>query len=81
MVAPPNQERGRETTKPPHINGQYYGWWKTQMCDFIVAKDSEFWDIICDGSHIPLEEVSERNVMRLFLRTRKKYDKDDQKNH
>nr|XP_033508240.1 uncharacterized protein LOC117273247 [Nicotiana tomentosiformis] len=38
---------------PPRFNGQYYGWQKTRMHDFIMAKDSELWDVICDGPFVP----------------------------
>ncbi|XP_070044026.1 uncharacterized protein [Nicotiana tomentosiformis] len=53
MVAPPNFEESQSTYRPPRFNGQYYGWWKTMMHDFIMAEDSELWDIICDGPLVP----------------------------
>ncbi|XP_070045152.1 uncharacterized protein [Nicotiana tomentosiformis] len=40
MSAPPNFEEGQSTYRPPRFNGQYYGWWKTRMHDFIMAGDS-----------------------------------------
>ncbi|XP_070022557.1 uncharacterized protein [Nicotiana sylvestris] len=53
MVAPPNFEEGKSTYKLPRFNGQYYGWWKTRMHDFIMAKDSELWDVIYVGPFVP----------------------------
>ncbi|XP_070020634.1 uncharacterized protein [Nicotiana sylvestris] len=43
MAAPPNFEEGQSTYRPPRFNGQYYWWWKTRMCDFIMAEDFELW--------------------------------------
>ncbi|XP_070025079.1 uncharacterized protein [Nicotiana sylvestris] len=57
MDAPPNFEKGQSTYRPPRFNGQYYGWWKTWMDDFIMAEDSELWDIICDGPHVPMKKL------------------------
>ncbi|XP_070004743.1 uncharacterized protein [Nicotiana sylvestris] len=53
MAAPPNFEEGQSTYRPPRFNGQYYGWWKTRMHDFIMAEDSKLWDVICDGPYAP----------------------------
>ncbi|XP_075109222.1 uncharacterized protein LOC142181011 [Nicotiana tabacum] len=57
MAALLNFEEGQSTYKPPRFNGQYYGWWKTRMYDFIMAKYSELWDIICDGPYVPTKKV------------------------
>ena len=59
MTAPPNLEEGKSTTRPPRFNGQYYGWWKTRMFDFIIVEDSELMDIILDGTYVPVKEVKE----------------------
>ncbi|XP_070006052.1 uncharacterized protein [Nicotiana sylvestris] len=57
MAAPPNFEEGQSMYRPPRFNGQYYGWWKTRMHDFIIAEDSELWDVICDGPFVPMKTV------------------------
>ncbi|XP_070015810.1 uncharacterized protein LOC142174309 [Nicotiana tabacum] len=59
MAAPPNFKEGQSTYRPPRFNGQYYSWWKTHMHDFIMAKDLELWDIICDGPHVPMKKLEE----------------------
>ncbi|XP_070005754.1 uncharacterized protein [Nicotiana sylvestris] len=59
MATPPNVEKGQSTYRPPRFNGQYYGWWKTRMHDFIMAKDSEIWDVICDGPFIPTKNLGD----------------------
>lgn len=79
MATPFNLEKGQSTTRPPYFNGQYYGWWNTRMHDFVMTKDSELWDIICDGPRISMKNVKKGNVTKLFPRTRKKYDEDDRK--
>nr|XP_009773623.1 PREDICTED: uncharacterized protein LOC104223820 [Nicotiana sylvestris] len=77
MVAPPNIEEGQSTYKPSRFNGQYYGWWKTRMHDFIMAEDSELWDIICDGPHVPMKKVEETGPM--VPKDRKEYNDIDRK--
>ncbi|XP_070002710.1 uncharacterized protein [Nicotiana sylvestris] len=63
MATPPNFEKGQSTYRPPRFNGQYYGWWKTRMHDFIMAEDSELWDVICDGPHVPMKKLGETGPM------------------
>jgi len=62
MAAPPNFEEGQSTYRPPRFNGQYYGWWKTRMHDFIMAEDSELWDVIYDGPFVPMKTGGEGTV-------------------
>ncbi|XP_070018029.1 uncharacterized protein [Nicotiana sylvestris] len=59
MATPPNFEEGQSMYRPPKFNGQYYRWWKTRMHDFIMAKDFELWDVICDGPYIPKKVVGD----------------------
>ncbi|XP_070044871.1 uncharacterized protein [Nicotiana tomentosiformis] len=77
MAVPPNLEEGQSTYMPPRFNGQYYGWWKTQMHDFIMEEDSELWDVICDGPYVPTKKVGEPAVM--VPKTRKEYNDADRK--
>ncbi|XP_009802253.1 uncharacterized protein [Nicotiana sylvestris] len=70
MAAPPNLEEGQSKYRPPRFNDQYYGWWKTRMHDFIMAEDSELWDVICDDPFVPLKAVP---------KTRKEYNGADRK--
>ncbi|XP_070050562.1 structural maintenance of chromosomes protein 3-like [Nicotiana tomentosiformis] len=62
MAAPPNFEEGQSTYRPPRLNGQYYGWWKTRIHDFIMAEDAELWDVICDGPFVPIKTIGELAV-------------------
>ncbi|XP_070002815.1 MAR-binding filament-like protein 1 [Nicotiana sylvestris] len=73
MAAPPNFEEGQSTYKPPRFNGQYYGWWKARMHDFIMAEDLELWDVICDGPHVPMMKLD------LVPKNRKEYSDIDRK--
>ncbi|XP_070015401.1 uncharacterized protein [Nicotiana sylvestris] len=77
MAAPPNFEEGQSTYRPPKFNGQYYGWWKTRMHNFIMAKDCELWDIICDGSYVPTKVLEELPFS--MAKTSKEYTKADKK--
>ncbi|XP_075079968.1 uncharacterized protein LOC142165280 [Nicotiana tabacum] len=47
------------------------------MHDFIIAEDSELWDIICDGPYIPTEKIGDPLVT--MLKTRKEYNDADKK--
>ncbi|XP_075107081.1 uncharacterized protein LOC142180060 [Nicotiana tabacum] len=47
---------------PPRFNGQYYEWWKTRMHNFIMAEDSELWDVICDGPFVPTKTGDDHAV-------------------
>ncbi|XP_070049728.1 intracellular protein transport protein USO1-like [Nicotiana tomentosiformis] len=77
MAAPPNFEEGQSTYSPPRFNGQYYGWWKTRMHDFIMVEDSEFWDVICDGPFIPTKTSGDPAVT--IPKTRKEFNDVDRK--
>ncbi|XP_070008166.1 uncharacterized protein [Nicotiana sylvestris] len=59
MDAPPNFEEGQSTYRPPRFNGLYYRWLKTRTHDFIMADDSELWDIICDSPHVPMKKLGQ----------------------
>uniref|UniRef100_A0A0V0GV56 Putative ovule protein n=1 Tax=Solanum chacoense TaxID=4108 RepID=A0A0V0GV56_SOLCH len=71
MTAPPNMEEGQSSTWPSHFNGQYYGWWKNRMHDYINAEDSELWDIILDGPYIPTKEVKDGELTTNVVKTKK----------
>ena len=77
MAAPPNFEEGRYTYRPPRFNGQYYGWWKTRMHDFIIAEDSELWDVICNGPYMPTKKIGDLPLT--MPKTRKEYNDADRK--
>ncbi|XP_070007642.1 structural maintenance of chromosomes protein 3-like [Nicotiana sylvestris] len=77
MASPPNFEEGQSTYRPPRFNGQYYGWRKTRIHDFIMVEDSELWYIICDGPHVPMKKVGESGPM--VPKTRKEYNDIDRK--
>ncbi|XP_070036249.1 uncharacterized protein [Nicotiana tomentosiformis] len=77
MAAPPNFEEGQSTYRPPRFNGQYYGWWKIRMHDFIMAEDSELCDVIYDGPFIPTETCGDLDVT--IPKTRKEFNNADRK--
>ncbi|XP_070032981.1 uncharacterized protein [Nicotiana tomentosiformis] len=77
MAAPPNFEEGQSTYRPPRFNGQYYGWWKTRMHDFIMVEDSELWDVICDGPFVSMKTIGEPAVT--VPKCRKEYSDTDRK--
>ncbi|XP_075098904.1 uncharacterized protein LOC142175803 [Nicotiana tabacum] len=74
MAAPPNFEEGQSTYRPPRFNGQYYGWWMTRMHDFIMAEDSELWDVICD---VPTKNLGDPAVA--IPKTSKEFNDTDRK--
>ncbi|XP_059292497.1 uncharacterized protein LOC132045948 [Lycium ferocissimum] len=77
MAAPPNLEEGKSQTRPPRFNGNYYGWWKTRMPDYIMDEDSELQDIIYYGSFVPMktDAQSSKSVPEI----RKEYSETDRK--
>ncbi|XP_070020881.1 uncharacterized protein [Nicotiana sylvestris] len=77
MAASPNFEEGQSTYRPPRFNGQYYDWWKTRMHDFIMADNSELWDVICDSPHVPMKKLGETGPM--VPKDRKEYSDVDKK--
>nr|XP_009801913.1 PREDICTED: uncharacterized protein LOC104247562 [Nicotiana sylvestris] len=77
MAAPPNFEEGQSTYRPPRFNGQYYGWWKTRMHDFIIAENSKLWDVICDGPFVPTKNLGDPAVA--IPKMRKEFNDTDRK--
>ena len=63
-----NKEEGHSSTRTPRFNGQYYGWWKNQMHEYIHTKDTELWDVILDGPYIPLKKVTMVKIKRSTLK-------------
>lgn len=43
MTTLTNLEEGQSTSKPPRFDGQYYGWWKTRIYEFIMTEEIEIW--------------------------------------
>ncbi|XP_069152697.1 uncharacterized protein [Solanum lycopersicum] len=79
MTAPLNLEEGQSSTIPPRFNGHFYSWWKVRMHDFLMAEDSELWDIVLDGLFIPIIEEKDGEKTRLVPKPRQKYDEADRK--
>ncbi|KAH0688795.1 hypothetical protein KY289_016153 [Solanum tuberosum] len=80
MAAPPSLEEGKSTTRPPRFNGQFYGWWKTLMHDYINAEDTGLWDVILDGPYIPTKDVVDGDLTKVIPNTRREYNEADRKN-
>ena len=49
------------------------------MHDFLMAEDSELWDIVLDGLFIPMIAEKDREKTRLVPKPRKKYNEVDRK--
>nr|XP_010318127.1 uncharacterized protein LOC104646422 [Solanum lycopersicum] len=79
MTAPLNLEEGQSSTRPPCFNGHFYSWWKVRMHDFLMAEDSEVWDIVLDGPFITMIEEKDGEKTRLVPKLRQKYDEADRK--
>ncbi|XP_049366103.1 uncharacterized protein LOC125830957 [Solanum verrucosum] len=79
MAAPPSLEEGQSTTRPPCFNGQFYGWWKTRMNDYINAEDTELCDVVLDGPYIPTKEVVDGELTKVITKTRREYNEDNMK--
>ncbi|XP_070039123.1 uncharacterized protein [Nicotiana tomentosiformis] len=77
IAAPPNFEEGQSTYMPQRFNGQYYGWWKIRMHDFIMAEDFELWDVICHGPFVPTKTSGVSAVT--IPKIRKEFNDDDRK--
>ncbi|XP_009801828.1 uncharacterized protein [Nicotiana sylvestris] len=77
MAAPSNIEEGQSTYRPPRFNGQYYGWWKTRMHDFIMVEDSQLWNAICDGPFVPTKNLGDPPVA--IPKMRKEFNDSDRK--
>ncbi|XP_070039334.1 intracellular protein transport protein USO1-like [Nicotiana tomentosiformis] len=77
MAAPPNFEEGQSTYRLPRFNGQYYGWWKTRMHDFIISEDSNLCDVIYDRPFVPTKNLRDPAVS--IPKTRKEFNDADRK--
>nr|XP_033517338.1 uncharacterized protein LOC117281598 [Nicotiana tomentosiformis] len=77
MAALLNFEEIQSTYRPHRFNGQYYGWWKTRMHDFIMAEDSELWDLICDRPFVPTKNLGDPAVA--IPKMRKEFNDADRK--
>ena len=65
MATPLNLEESQSSTRPPRFNGHFSSWWKVRMYDFLMAEDSELWDIVLDGPFIPMIEEKDGENTRL----------------
>ncbi|XP_069152805.1 uncharacterized protein [Solanum lycopersicum] len=79
MAAPLNLEEGQSSTRPPRSNRHFYNWWKVRMHEFLMAEDSELWDIVLDGPFIPMIEEKDGEKTSLIPKPTKKYDEADRK--
>ena len=79
MTAPLNLEEGQSSTRHPRFNGHFYSWWKVRMHDYLMAEDSELWDIVLDGPFIPMIEEKDGEKTSLVPKPRQKYDEADRK--
>ena len=47
------------------------------MRAFLIAEDSEVWEVICKGSYVPTMEFKDLEVTRVIPKTRKQYNDSD----
>ena len=80
-----NKQRKQSSTRPPLVYDNLYKQWKIRMRAFLIAEDSEVWEVICKGSYVPTMEFKDLEVTRVIPKTRKQYNNPDkllvQKNH
>ncbi|XP_015089733.1 uncharacterized protein LOC107032670 [Solanum pennellii] len=79
MAAPLNLEEGQSSTRPPRFNGHFYSWWKVRMHNYLMAEDSELWDIVLDGPFVPTIEENDGEKTNLVPKPKQKYDEADRK--
>ena len=79
MEDPLNLEEGKSSHRPPRFNGHFYSWWKVRMHDYLMAEDSELWDIVLDGPFVPTMEEKDGEKTVLVPKSRQKYDEADRK--
>ncbi|XP_049347721.1 uncharacterized protein LOC125812241 [Solanum verrucosum] len=79
MTAPPSLEEGQSITRTLCFNDQIYGWWKNRMQDYIMAEDSELWDVVLDGPYVPSKDVNEGDLTRVVPKSRREYDEINKK--
>ena len=79
MAAPLNLEEGQSSHRPPRFNGHFYSWWKVRMHDYLMAEDSELWDIVLDGPFVPMMEEKDGEKTITVPKTRQKYNDADRK--
>ena len=49
------------------------------MHDFLMAEDSQLWDIVLDGPHVPTKEVKDGEITKVVPKTRQEYTEEDRK--
>ncbi|XP_069151990.1 intracellular protein transport protein USO1-like [Solanum lycopersicum] len=79
MAAPLNLEEGQLSNKPPRFNGHFYSWWKVRMYDYLMAEDSELWDVVLDGPFVPTMKEKDGEKTILVPKPRQKYDEANRK--
>ncbi|XP_015060475.1 uncharacterized protein LOC107006436 [Solanum pennellii] len=79
MAAPLNLEEGQSSHRPPRFNGHFYSWWKVRMHDYLMAEDSELWDIVLDGPFVPMMDEKDGEKTITVPKPRQKYDEADRK--
>ncbi|XP_015057426.1 uncharacterized protein LOC107003615 [Solanum pennellii] len=72
-----NKQRNMSPTRPPLFDDKLYKYWKIRMRDYLMAEDSEVWDVICKGPYVPTMEVKDRVVTRVIPKTRQQYNDSD----
>ena len=60
----------QSTTRPPFFDGNDYSYWKTKMRVFLQALDYEIWEMVCDGSFIRKNALSELGRKNMTLNSK-----------
>ena len=48
-----NKQRNQYPTRPPLFYDKLYKYWKIRMRDYLMAEDSDVWEVICKGPYVP----------------------------
>ena len=47
--------KGHSTNRPLLFDGSNYQFWSNRMSIFIQSYDYEMWDVVLDGSYVPMK--------------------------
>ncbi|XP_069150334.1 uncharacterized protein [Solanum lycopersicum] len=71
MVSLLDKQRNQSPARPPLFDSKLYKYWKIRMRDYLMAEDSEVWDVICKCPYVSTMEVKDGEVTRVIPKTRK----------
>ena len=54
----------QSTIRPPYFNGNDYPYWKIKMRIYLQVLDYEIWEIVNDGSFMPLTKMKSGKIFQ-----------------